>query len=154
MQTSDLDHERLRALAATRPERGRVLSLYLNLDPSEFATPPARRSAITSLLDEAAREIEGADCEHRVEQELREDLQRARDLLEDDPPTQGAHGLALFLCGPAGLFEVVRLPRPVRSGVSIDPTPRVEPLAELLDDTAWVVLLANRRAARLLRGSR
>jgi peptide chain release factor subunit 1 len=154
MQTSDLDHERLRALAATRPERGRVLSLYLNLDPSEFATPSARRSGISSLLDDAHREIEGAGCDHAVEQELRGDLQRARDLLEDDPPMQGAHGLALFLCAPAGLFEVVVLPRPVRSCVSIDTTPLVEPLAELLDERAWGVLLINRRIARFFRGTR
>jgi peptide chain release factor subunit 1 len=154
MQTSDLDHDRLRALAVTRPKRGRVLSLYLNLDPSEFATPPARRSGISSLLDDAHREIERAGGDHEVEQELRKDLQRARDLLEDDPPTQGAHGLGLFLCEPAGLFEVVRLPRPVRSCVSIDATPLVEPLAELLDETAWGVLLVNRRIARFFRGTR
>ena len=37
MQTSELTPERLRALAEVRPEQGLVLSLYLNLDPSEFA---------------------------------------------------------------------------------------------------------------------
>jgi peptide chain release factor subunit 1 len=154
MQTSDLDRERLRALAALRPERGRVLSVYLNLDPSQFATPPARRSAISSVLDDAHRAIEAAGCDHEVDQELRHDLQRARDLLEDDPPTQGAHGLAVFLCEPADLFEIVRLPRPVASRVSIDPAPLVEPLAELLDETAWGVLLVNRRIARFFRGTR
>lgn len=154
MQTSDLDHERLRALAGTRPERGRVLSLHLNLDPSEFSTPPARRTAVTSLLDEAAREIAAAGADHETATQLREDLERARAVLEDDPPTQGAHGLALFLCAPAGLFEVVRLPRPVPSCAGIGPAPQVERLAELLDDTAWAVLVVNRRRARFLRGSR
>ena len=29
-----------------------VISLYFSLDPSEFATPPARESQVNSLLDE------------------------------------------------------------------------------------------------------
>jgi peptide chain release factor subunit 1 len=154
MQAFDLDRDRLRALAATRPDHGRVLSLYLNLDPREFATPPARQTAITSLLTDAGRAVEAAGCDHDGERALRADLERARELLRGDPPTEGAHGLALFLSEPAGLFEVVRLPRPVPARASVAAAPVVAPLAGLLDDTDWVVLLANRRVARILRGTR
>jgi peptide chain release factor subunit 1 len=52
---------RLRALAEVRPERGRVLSVFLNLDPTEFATPPARASAITSVMTAAAHKVESKE---------------------------------------------------------------------------------------------
>jgi hypothetical protein len=38
--------QRLRELATLRPEGHKVLSLYLNLDPSEFPTPKHRRTEL------------------------------------------------------------------------------------------------------------
>jgi hypothetical protein len=66
VQVSDVDLERLRALAAVRaPEGAQVLSLFLNLDPQELGTGEARASVITSVLDEAARrEAELRDLSH------------------------------------------------------------------------------------------
>ena len=55
---------RLRALAAVHPEQGRVLSVFLNLDPTEFATPSARSSAITSVMTAAAHKVEAKDGSH------------------------------------------------------------------------------------------
>ena len=52
---------RLRALAAVHPDEGRVLSVFLNLDPTEFATPSARSSAITSVLTAAAHKVESKE---------------------------------------------------------------------------------------------
>ena len=42
------DRDALRRLAELRLDRPAVLSLYLGLDPSEFATPPARATATSS----------------------------------------------------------------------------------------------------------
>jgi peptide chain release factor subunit 1 len=55
MAANTIDRGQLRRLADVRPERGRVLSVFLNLDPSQFATVPARASAITSVVDAAQR---------------------------------------------------------------------------------------------------
>ena len=58
---------RLRRLAELHPERGKVLSVFFNLDPREFATPPARAPEIHSGLTAAAtfgpllRFVHGAD---------------------------------------------------------------------------------------------
>ena len=57
MQVSAPDRDQLRRLAELRLDRPVVLSLYLNLDPSEFATPPARKTAVRSLVDEAERRL-------------------------------------------------------------------------------------------------
>lgn len=154
MQTSELTPERLRALADTRPEQGLVLSLYLNLDPREFATGPARDTAINSLLDDAERQVAEGALEHDEEVAVREDLQRARDYLEGELDATGAHGVALFACSPVGLWETVKLARPVESSVLVDVRPAIEPLADIADATRWAVLLVNRRTARILRGTR
>ena len=156
---TDFSEDLLRELAATRPEHGRVLSLYLDLDPAEFATADARASAVTSLLDDAAREIESIeDLEHDERQGLRDDVDRAREFLEsivppDEASADGARAIALFCCGPAGLFRPLRLKHPVASGARIADRPWLQPLAEA-PTADWCVLLINRRVARVFLGGR
>jgi peptide chain release factor subunit 1 len=158
MQTSDVTQDRLQRLATFEPaDGGRVLSLYLNLDPhANLHAPEVRRSAVNSLLDEAARAVEGEEgIDHDVHMALREDVGRAREELEanlDDGWAEGAHALALFVCGPSDLFEVLRLPRPVDSRVTIADRPAIEPLAEVGPAEPWAVLLLDGNDARLLEG--
>ena len=156
MQTNELNSDLLRRLADLRPADARVLSLFLNLDPSQFGTQPARATEVRALLDEADRRVR--DCEglpHDQEQALRKDVERAREFFKSSAfSAEGAHGLALFVCEPAGLFEAIKLPRPIDTRVCIDDSPLVEPLAELGMRGSWCVLLVNRQTARMLRGSR
>ncbi len=132
-----------------------VLSLYLDLDPERFATPPARASQITSLIDEAAREIEHDDAlEHDDLVSLREDLERVRRyLLSREPPFKGARALAVFCSGRDDLFEVVQMSRPVTGRVEIGRTPYVEPLVVAAGERRWCVVLVSRREARILTGA-
>jgi peptide subunit release factor 1 (eRF1) len=147
---------RLRQLADLAPERGRVLSIYLNLDPAEFATPPARASAITSLLNDAQRQVEeiDGDLSHDDRMALREDVEAVRDALEQPGiADEGTRGVAVFACGPAGLLETLRVKRRLDSRVVIDATPFVEPLVQATAGGLWCVLLANRRIARIFTGT-
>lgn len=145
---------RLRALAEVRPEKGRVLSVFLNLDPAEFATAPARSSAITSVMTAAAHKIESKDgLSHEERMALRADVDRVREVLAaSDVAGNGTRGVAVYACGEAGLLEVVRLRRPVASKVVLDRTAFVEPLVMQGTDEQWMVLLTNRRAARIFVG--
>ena len=159
MQSSDVTQERLQRLAAAQaPEGTRVLSLYLNLDPAaNLANAVNRRSAVNSLLDEASRAVEGEeDLTHDGHMALREDVNRAREELDtnlDDGWAEGAHALAVFVCGPADLFDVLRLPRPVDNRVLIADRPAIEPLAsEAGTAERWAVLLLDGDDARLLEG--
>jgi peptide chain release factor subunit 1 len=153
MQTNELSADLLRRLANFRPDGARVLSLFLNLDPSQFGTARARATEINSLLDQAERRVrDGDDLNHEQEQALRNDVERARDFFTG-ADFEGAHGFALFLCGPADLFESVKLPRPIDTRACVDDSPLVEPLAELGMRGTWAVLLVNRQVARMLRGS-
>src|SRR3954454_14504906 len=106
MRARQLSPEQLRRLAELRPDDGKVVSIYLNLDPTEFASGPARSTAINSVLDEAARAArdEGPS--------VREDGERVRQLLKGFD-FQGAHGVAVCACGSAELLDVIKLPRGV-----------------------------------------
>jgi peptide subunit release factor 1 (eRF1) len=154
MQVTAPDRDELRRLAQIRLDRPVVLSLYLDLDPSEFATPPARATAVRSVLDEAERRLRERDgLSHQDRADLEASLQRAATVLERELPTEGAHAVAVFSCSPVDLFETLRLPRPVRTRVAIGHSPLVGPLARLERRERWCVALVSRRDARIFRGS-
>jgi peptide subunit release factor 1 (eRF1) len=151
MQANDLDRETLRRLAAAKAANGgKAISFYLNLEPTEFATPPARASAIRSLLDEGEKKLK--EVEGDAKRTLRADFERAREFFSRDLPTDGARGLAVFFSGESGLFEVIRLPRAVQSEVVISDSPFIEPLVDQVSGS-WGILLCNRRTGRIFRGS-
>ena len=149
-----ITRDRLRRLADVKPERGRVLSVFLNLDPTEFATPAARSTAITSVLTKAAHRIDEAEgLEHDERAALKEDVERVREaLMASDIAQNGTRAVAVYACKPADLLEVVRITRPVDFAVVLDRTPYLEPLAAEAHEERWCVLLVNRRNARFFVG--
>jgi len=154
MQVTAPDRDRLRKLAELRLDRPVVLSLYLDLDPTEFATPPARATAVRSLLDEAERKVKERDSlPHDDRMALEGALERARTFLERELPTDGAHAVAVFASEPVDLFEAVKLQRSVPNRVAIGRSPLVGPLARLERRERWCVALVSRRDARIFRGS-
>jgi len=155
MAANTITSGRLRRLAEVHPERGLVLSVFFNLDPSEFGTPAARATEVNSVVTAAAHKVdEAGELEHDVRQALRSDVERVRQVLRaSDIATNGTHGLAVFACGPAELLEVVRLPYPVESRAVVDSHPCVEPLVRSSSSERWCVLLVNRRTARIFTGT-
>src|SRR5436305_15307716 len=111
MQANEVTTERLRRLAQVRPRNGgKVLSVYVDLDPSEFATAPARATAITSVLDEAERELRDAqELERGAREGLRSDLELVRTFLEQELAASGAHGVELFCDSVEDLFVWLKL---------------------------------------------
>ena len=53
-----------------RPQRGMVLSVFFNLDPSEFATPAARATELNSVVTAAARKVEDEETRATASQAL------------------------------------------------------------------------------------
>src|SRR5918999_5473736 len=154
MQAAAPDPQALRRLAEVRLDRPLVLSLYLDLDPSRFATPPARATEVRSLLDEADRRVrELDDLSHDDRCALEASLEKARGLLSRSLDADGAHGLALFACEPADLLETFKLPCSVPHRVAIDNAPLVGPLAGLARTERWCAVLVSKRDARVFRGS-
>jgi peptide chain release factor subunit 1 len=153
----DVTAERLRDLAGMRaPEGARILSIYFDLDPSRFATGEARATEAESVLDEADRlaRSDGKQLPHDARMALRADVERLRTWFDQELSAKGAHGLAVFACGPAGLFRVLRLPCAAPRRVAVGEVPLITPLAEVGTPTRWAVLLADRRHGRLFSGTR
>src|ERR1700752_4198051 len=98
MAANTITRDRLRQLADVKPEQGRVLSVFLNLDPAQFATPAARSSAITSVMTAAAHKGEGSDgLTHDERIALRDDVERVREMLADaDVASNGTRAVAVY----------------------------------------------------------
>lgn len=143
--------QRLRRLGALRPPVP-VLSLYLDLDPSQFGTDRARSSAATSLLDEAHRRVEEVAADHDAKVSLRADVERAAQFFEDLEP-KGARGVAVFAASAADLFETMALPRPTPARVVIDDSPYITPLVAAADTRDWLIVLVDTRNARIFHGN-
>jgi peptide chain release factor subunit 1 len=155
MAANTITRGRLRRLAELRPQHAMVLSVFFNLDPSEFATPAARATEVNSVVTAAARKVDEAEgLDHDARQALRADVDRVRAVLRgSDVASNGTHGLAVFACGPADVLEVVRLPHPIESRAIVDHHACVEPLVRSDSSERWCVLLVNRKTARIFTGT-
>jgi peptide subunit release factor 1 (eRF1) len=143
--------QRLRELATLRPGDHRVLSLYLNLDPSQFPTPRDRAVELESLLGVVERSLR-EEGDHRLREELKHDVERVRTWFEKEFDASGTRGVVVFAASGAGLFEVHQLARPIRSEVAIDDSPFIEPLTGMPGGDGYCVLLTSRQVARILVG--
>jgi peptide subunit release factor 1 (eRF1) len=157
IQRTSLTRETLSRLAGLRTDGHVVLSVYLDLDPTRFTHLRDRYTELDAVLEDAEHrahengELSRAECKA-----VRSDVERVRELLanreELAPPS--TRGLAIFCSGPAEIFELVRLPRPVEPMAVIMPAPLIEPLAELAAPERWCVLLVSRRSSRIFSGTR
>src|SRR4051794_28709768 len=126
-----IDTKRLRELAALRPKGHKVLSLYLNLDPSEFPTPKHRDTEFNSLMDVVERAQREDGLSHDEKGELKRDIERLRSWWNNEFDASGKRGVVVFASTGAGLFEMHGLARPIPSEVVIDDSPFIEPLTAM-----------------------
>ena len=150
---NEVSEELIRTLAGIRAPQESVLSIYLDLDPARFPTPPTRQSEIDSLIDAAHRDIEGREHSHEELMALRAGLQRARELLEDPELPQGARSAAVFVCEPLALEQSVRVARPLSSQAIVSDEPFIAPLLEGIEPGRVCVAVVDERSARILWGS-
>ena len=147
---NDVTAERLQRLTAHRD--GAVLSLFLDLDPSQFPTGADRQAQVDSLLHDARETLAARhdDLDHDTLKFLREALGEMEGMLTpDDLPAEGARGLALFTPGSGGeTVELLRLPTPVERRVLLAEAPYVHPLVHLATRERFCVALIDSTEAR------
>ena len=147
---NDVTAERLQRLIAHRD--GAVLSLFLDLDPSQFPTGADRQAQVDSLLHDARMTLEARqdDLDRNQLMGLREALGEMEGILgPDNLPAEGARGLALFAPGSDGEpVELVRLPAPVPRRVVLSEAPYVHPLVPLATRERFCVALIDSSEAR------
>ena len=153
MPAHQLSEDTLRSLSEVEADEPVVVSLFLNLDPSQFAVLPARASQITSLLSDLDAVLNARELSHDAVEALKVDRERIESLLRDDElDVDGASGLAIYSSSALELFKAVKLPEPVDASVHLDQRPILEPVMGLEDEGAWCVLLVTRDTARIFRG--
>lgn len=151
--------ERLRELASFRSESGCAISLYLGLDASVAPTAADVETRVNSLLAEGERS-EGATREELTNaqrQGLRADFDRIRRWFDEDFDRDGAQGVAVFACGPDGVWVPLTLPFPVPDGVVVASRLRLAPLVPLVGrgEGALVAVVGRERGEVFeLRGGR
>jgi peptide chain release factor subunit 1 len=153
MQTNQLTDDTLRTLSEVEADEPVVVSLFLDLDPAEFAIAPARDTQITSLLSQLDALI-GADGRSRdAVKALESDRERIEAFLRDDDlDVSEAGALAIYSAQALDVFAAIKLPHRVDSAVHIDQWPLLEPVMGLQDAGDWCVLLVTRESARIFRG--
>jgi peptide chain release factor subunit 1 len=153
MHANQLTEDTVRALSEVEADEPVVISLFLDLDPAQFATPPARATQITSLLSDLDALLGAPDLSHDAAEELKSDRERIEEFLRDEDLDVGeAAALAIFSSAALDVFEVVKLPDAVGPAVHLEQRPILEPVMGLEDEGAWCVLLATRDSARIFRG--
>ena len=86
--------------------------------------------------------------------ELKQDIERIRTWFTSEFDASGTRGAAVFAASGIDMFDVHRLGRPIRSEVTIDDSPFIEPLVGMPGGDGYSVLLINRQLARILAGGR
>jgi peptide chain release factor subunit 1 len=147
------DGRAVRGLAERADGAGKVLTVVVDLNPTEFAEASARQTQLTSLLDRARSQLERDDVTHEEKDALTADIEGLEAFVEGGGlPTDGALGVALFVSTSRSMFDVVRLTRSAAPFVAVADDPAVEVLAGYLTTDTWGVLLVNSRIARLFAG--
>ena len=144
---TDLDRSMLRALAEWSPQVP-VTSLYLAVDGRQRPRRSDYLTRLDELLRDARTQVNGmaADAARSVEG----DLGRMSAHVREGFDRAGTRGLALFSASAAGLWEEVRLWRPVRDRAFVAPRAEVRMLEALLETYgATCTVLVDFEKARL-----
>jgi len=139
-----LSEATIRELAGFRPAQGVVTSCYLDVDGRRYP----RRAEYEAELERLLRRVR-----HRVNGEAPpgQDLQRIERHVHDGVDRSRTRGLAMFACGPAGFWQALALPVPVRSQLVVGHAPAVGQLESALHRYEPIgVLLVDRQHVRVL----
>src|SRR4051794_39852071 len=153
MRANQLTEETLKSLSEVEADEPVVVSLFLDLDPSQFAVAPARASQITSVLAQLDAVLRDSDLSDDAAEALTVDRERIEALLRDDAlDVDGAAGLAVYSSSALDEFRAIKLPESIETAVHVDQRPILEPVMGAADDGAWCVALVTRDSARIFRG--
>jgi len=141
--------DELRDLAGFEAEKGRVISLYLDLDPRVTPTPGDAVTRLHSLLDEGAKG-DGAnrrDMTHDQRAALKSDFERIRSFYSREFERDGARGLAIFSSGLDNIWRTLPLTESVPDDVKVGSTLYLAPLVPLVGrgEGALVVVVGRER---------
>jgi peptide subunit release factor 1 (eRF1) len=125
-----------------------VVTCYQKLEPRDRS-----RGKYLIKLKNRIREVVQAlprlGLDRATQDEVERDLERIQTHLRSQSNLPSTQGIALFSCGPLGLFEAIPLPFVYRSRLAVDTAPLVRELASVEDEFGRVLaVVLDRTAAR------
>lgn len=133
----------IRELAGIRGDVAPIISCYLDVDGRRLVRHQDVEHELDGVLRDARQRANG----HRS---VHDDLRRIETYVKGGLDRSATRGLAIFACAPADLWEVIELPKPVRSCVVINHAPAVGQLEAMLQEHEPIgVLLADKQRAQL-----
>jgi peptide subunit release factor 1 (eRF1) len=142
------ERARLQRLGAVNAGRHRVVTCYQKLEPRDRS-----RGKYLIKLKNRVREVVQAlprlGLDRSTQDEVGRDLDRIQSHLRSQDNLPSTQGIALFACGPIGLFEAIPLPFVYRSRLAVDTTPLVRELVSVEDEFGRLLtVVLDRTAAR------
>jgi peptide chain release factor subunit 1 len=135
-------------LSAIRPGAYQIVSCYLKLEPRDKARAKYLIK-IKNRIKQSASDLERRPLDHARRESVAADLDRLRRYFEEPSRLPAARGIALFVSGALGLFEVLPLPHVHRSRLAVAPVPLVRELVALEEEFGTILVVAcDRTSAR------
>lgn len=139
----------LKRLGSVKPGKHRVVTCYLKVEPRDRV-----RGKFLIKLKNRARALEQAlprlGLDRAAADAVSADIARIQRYLASPGSLPSAHGIALFACGPIGLFEAVALPFVHRSRLAVDRMPLIRELVAAQEEFGRIyAVVADRSSARI-----
>ncbi len=132
-----LNEQDLREIVAFKSDGAAVVSVYLNVDPSQH-TAESYKLRLRGLLKDLGSQVSA------------EDQKAFEEFIEHRYDWKG-RGLAMFSCARKDYWRDYALPVMIRSTARVGPLPYVKPLADLFDRYGhYGVVLVDKVGGRLL----
>lgn len=126
----NLDHSLVRRLAGSDTGGVPITSFHLTVDGRRYPRKSDYEVRLDDLLRQARKQAEPLD--RGAARSVERDLMAIEAYVREEFERGDTRGLALFSSHDAGLWEEVRVPRPIRDRVVVAPHPDLLPLEALL----------------------
>ncbi|HXE56563.1 MAG TPA: hypothetical protein VNK43_01040 [Gemmatimonadales bacterium] len=127
----------------------RVVTCYLKLAPRDRVRGKYQIK-LKNRLRAVEQSLDRLGLTRAAQDGVREDLGRVAEYLRHPGNLPSSHGIAIFACGPLGLFETVPLPSVHRSRLAVDRTPLIRELASAEEEFGrYLAAVVDRTAARV-----
>ncbi|HEV8622505.1 MAG TPA: Vms1/Ankzf1 family peptidyl-tRNA hydrolase [Actinomycetota bacterium] len=133
MSMTNVDPSVVRKLAQWNPDGIPITSVYLTVDGRRYPRKSDYEVRLDDLLRRGRAQAEGEGLSKEALRSVLGDLEAIDSFVRDEFERGDTRGLALFSANAAGLWEEVRLPRPVRDRATVASAADVLPLEQVLE---------------------
>lgn len=133
MSMTNVDHAVVRKLARWDPDGVPITSVHLTVDGRRYPRKSEYEVRLDELLRRARAQAEAEGLSREALRSVQGDLEAIGSFVRDEFDRDDTRGLALFSARAAGLWEEVRLPRPVRDRATVASAADVLPLEQVLE---------------------